>query len=635
MAFQLSPGVNSSEIDLTTIIPSVASTAGAFAGQFIWGPVEQRTLINDELGLVDIFGKPDANTYEDFFTAANFLSYGSNLTVVRVSNTQLKNASANGGGILIKNQNSYEANNASGSNGQGEWGAKYPGAIGNSLKVSMCAGQNAFSSNITSLNAVTANVSNSSGIITFSASVSTLVANGDFINVGSQGWVQVGNVSGTTANTAPGTFPIPTTSPTLTGAVVLRKWEYADKFLAKPTTSTKAASLGGANDEVHVVVVDEDGKFSGTVGTVLEKYQFLSKATDAKFDDGTSQYYKNYINSNSRYIWWLDHSPSVSANWSGGTLASAFSEMTVPLTKSLAGGFDQNPTDGEFLTGYGQFANPDTIDVSLVLGGASDSTVATYLINSIAETRKDCVVFLSPNRTDTINANGNELTNLQTFRDVLPSSSFAFLDSGWKYQYDKYNDVYRWVPLNGDTAGLCVRTDNDRDPWFSPAGFNRGNVKNVVKLSWNPNKSDRDELYKKGINPVVSFPGEGTVLYGDKTLQSKPSAFDRINVRRLFIILEKSISRAAKYTLFEFNDQFTRSQFVAMVEPFLRLVQGRRGITDFRVVCDETNNTGTVVDRNEFVGDIYVKFARSINYIQLNFVAARSSVSFDEIVGKF
>ncbi len=635
MAFQLSPGVNASEIDLTTIIPSVASTAGAFAGQFIWGPVEQRTLINDELGLVDIFGKPDANTYEDFYTAANFLSYGSNLTVVRVSNTQLKNATANGGGLLIKNQNSYEANNASGTNNQGEWGAKYPGAIGNSLKVSMCAGQNAFSSNITSLNAITANVSNNSGVITFSGSVATLVANGDYINVGSQGWVQVGNVSGTTANTAPGTFPIPTTSPALTGAVVLRKWEYADKFLSKPTTSTKAVALGGANDELHVVVVDEDGKFSGTVGTVLEKFQFLSKATDAKYDDGTSQYYKNYINSNSRYIWWLDHSASVSANWSGGTLASAFSEMTVPLTKSLAGGFDQNPTDGEFLTAYGQFSNPDTIDVSLVLGGASDSTVATYLINSIAEVRKDCVVFLSPNRTDTINANGNELTNIQTFRDVLPSSSYAFMDSGWKYQYDKYNDVYRWVPLNGDTAGLCVRTDNDRDPWFSPAGFNRGNVKNVVKLSWNPNKSDRDELYKKGVNPVVSFPGEGTVLYGDKTLQSKPSAFDRINVRRLFIILEKSISRAAKYTLFEFNDQFTRSQFVAMVEPFLRLVQGRRGITDFRVVCDETNNSGTVVDRNEFVGDIYVKFARSINFIQLNFVAARSSVSFDEIVGKF
>ena len=209
------------------------------------------------------------------------------------------------------------------------------------------------------------------------------------------------------------------------------------------------------------------------------------------------------------------------------------------------------------------------------------------------------------------------------------------MDSGYKYQYDKYNDVFRYVPLNGDMAGLCVRTDLERDPFFSPAGLNRGIIKNVVKLRYNPSKADRDDLYSNGINPVVTFQGEGTVLFGDKTMQSKPSAFDRINVRRLFILLEKAISRAARFSLFEFNDQFTRSQFVALVEPFLRDIQGRRGITDFRVVCDDTNNTGEVIDRNEFVGDIYIKPAMSINFIQLNFVAVRTGVSFEEIVGRF
>jgi phage tail sheath protein FI len=234
-----------------------------------------------------------------------------------------------------------------------------------------------------------------------------------------------------------------------------------------------------------------------------------------------------------------------------------------------------------------------------------------------------------------VNKPGAETTQVTGYRDGFTSSSYAVMDSGWKYQFDKYNNVYRWVPLNGDIAGLCVRTDFDRDPWYSPAGFNRGQIKNVVKLAWNPNKTQRDELYKKGINPVITFPGEGTVLYGDKTMLARPSAFDRINVRRLFIVLEKAIARAAKYSLFEFNDEFTRAQFVSLVEPYLRDVQGRRGIYAYRVVCDQTNNTPEVIDRNEFVGDIYIKPARSINFIQLNFVAVRTGVAFDEIVGKF
>jgi phage tail sheath protein FI len=242
---------------------------------------------------------------------------------------------------------------------------------------------------------------------------------------------------------------------------------------------------------------------------------------------------------------------------------------------------------------------------------------------------------MSPPSSTVIDNAGSESTDLETLANDLTRSSYVVMDSAWKYQYDKYSDVYRWVPLNGDIAGLCARTDTQRDPWFSPAGLNRGQIKNVVKLSWNPQKTERDTIYKAGINPVVTFPGEGTILYGDKTFQNRPSAFDRINVRRLFLILEKTIAKASRSTLFEFNDEFTRAQFVNLVEPFLRDIQGRRGIYDYRVVCDTTNNTPEVIDQNQFVGDIYIKPARSINFIQLNFVAVRTGVAFNEIVGKF
>jgi phage tail sheath protein FI len=264
-------------------------------------------------------------------------------------------------------------------------------------------------------------------------------------------------------------------------------------------------------------------------------------------------------------------------------------------------------------------------------GATNTATVPNYLIG-IAESRKDCMVFVSPKYADVVN-NATPATSIVSTAGALTKSSFAVMDSGWKYQYDKYNDVYRWVPLNGDIAGLCVRTDLERDPWFSPAGLQRGVIKNVIKLAWSPAKADRDTLYKAGVNPVVSFPGEGTILYGDKTLQNRPSAFDRINVRRLFIVLEKSIARAARSSLFEFNDEFTRAAFVNLVEPFLRDIKGRRGIYDYKVICDTTNNTPEVIDQNNFVGDIYIKPARSINFIQLNFVAVRTGVSFEEIVG--
>jgi phage tail sheath protein FI len=317
----------------------------------------------------------------------------------------------------------------------------------------------------------------------------------------------------------------------------------------------------------------------------------------------------------------------------GGTnYATSNTAQTVTLVK----GQDQVPATANTVTAYSLFQNPDEVDISLVLTGDANIAVQQYIIDNIAGSRKDCIAFVSPPSANVINQVNSEVTNILSWRNALNrSSSYAVADCGWKYSFDKYNNVYRYVPLNGDIAGLCVNTDNVRDPWFSPAGFNRGNLKNVVKLAWNPTKTQRDSLYAVGINPVGTFPGNGTVLYGDKTLQTKPSAFDRINVRRLFIILEKTIAQAAQYSLFEFNDEFTRANFVSLVTPFLRDIQGRRGIYDFRVVCDITNNTPQVIDSNQFVGDIYIKPARSINFIQLNFVAVRTGVDFTEVVGKF
>ena len=560
MAFQLSPGVNVSEIDLTTVVPAVGTTEGAFAGDFNWGPINEIKTISSEVELVSTFGKPTSNTFTDFFTAANFLSYARNLKVVRAANTDTLNAVTIGSGVLIQNELDYKEQHSTGANTNGTWAAKWAGDLGNSLKVSLYASSNS-------------------------------------------------------ANFA--------------------SWVYNGNFDSAPGTSTYAANVNGVNDELHIVVIDEDGKFTGTSNTVLERFSNLSKATDARTEDGSSNYYVNVINDSSQYLWWLAH-PDGATNWGSTATGANFVGLSNTVqTVSLSNGVSSVANSSSLIVAYDKFKNADEVDISLIMTSDHSANVVRHAIDNISEYRKDCITFLSPERDDVIDKVGSEATNSIAYRNTLTSSSYAFMDSGWKYQFDKYNNTYRWVPLNGDIAGLCVRTDFERDPWFSPAGFNRGIIRNVTKLAWNPDKTDRDELYKKGINPVVSFPGEGTILYGDKTLLSKPSAFDRINVRRLFIVLEKAIARAAKFSLFEFNDAFTRAQFIALVEPFLRDVQGRRGIYDFRVVCDETNNTPEVIDRNEFVGDIYIKPARSINFIQLNFVAVRTGVSFDEIVGRF
>ena len=584
MGFQLSPGVVTSEIDLTTVVPAVASSTGAFAGTFQWGPIEQAISIADETQLVQMFGKPDSNTAMSFFTCANFLAYGNDLRVVRASSATTNTAKANvvseSGNVVIKNEQDYYNNYHSVNTASiGAWASRYPGGMGNTLRVDVWA-------------------------------------NND--------------------------------------SVAFSSWTWASLFNSVPGTSVYANNISaGCNDEMHIVVVDEDGLISGVKNNPIESFAYVSKASDAKDDTGSSNYFREVIYKKSKYIYSTDlpntETTAVTTGKWGTTLATAntigggqFTQIDANST-ALYLGTDGIPVDANVITAFGKFSNSEEIDISLVMTGAHSATVQQYAIDYLGEGRKDCVVFVSPPLSATQSPTGpadaiagyRNSTAPYAGSGIGRSTSYAVMDSAWKYQYDKYNDTYRWVPANGDMAGLCVRTDATRDPWFSPAGLTRGTIKNVVKLSFNPNKTERDTLYKNGVNPIVSFPGEGTILFGDKTLLAKPSAFDRINVRRLFVVLEKAIARAARSSLFEFNDEFTRAQFVSLVEPFLRDVQGRRGIYDFRVVCDTTNNTGEVIDRNEFRGDIYIKPARSINFIQLNFVAVRTGVSFDEVVGKF
>lgn len=628
--FQLSPGVVTNEIDLTTIVPGVGTTEGAYCGDFQWGPINQIITVTDEADLVSRFHKPDSNTFESFFSAANFLQYSNNLKVVRSANTSAaKNATGDANGVLIQNEDSYLSTYYNGEGSVGEWAAKYAGSLGNSLKVSLCPSANAFQGTLVA----TANVTSGNTTVIFSANTQTDATRplkaGDLLKIGSYGAVQVVSFSGNNVTVNTGSLFTTSTAQTAVGL-----WAYASEFESAPGTSDYALRTNGSNDELHVIVIDEDGAFTGYANTVVEKFGFVSKASDAKNNDGTTNYYRDVILNRSSYVYWMDH-PAGGTNWGSLANGTTFTPVNAPSTVSLGGGVYDPSTTANRILGYDKFLNADEVDISLIISGNADATLGTYLIQSLAERRKDCVVFLSPSKSSVVDNHGREQDDVITFRNTLPSSSYAFLDSCWKYQYDKYNGVYRWVPMNGDIAGLAARTDKERDPWFPIAGFNRGQIKNVTRISWMPNQANRDELYKKGINPVCTFPGEGTILYGDKTLLSKPSAFDRLNVRRLFIILEKSIARAAKYTLFEFNDAFTRAQFVNMIEPFLRNVKGRRGIYDFKVVCSEINNPPVVIDRNEFVGDIYIKPARSINYITLNFVAVGSGVVFEEVVGKF
>ena len=657
MALQVSPGINVSEIDLTTVVPTVSTTTGGIAGHFQWGPVFQPILISDENQLVQTFSTPNTNTFVDFFTSANFLNYGNQLFMVGVKNTtsDVTGASGNTGGMnatsntnpvvysLIKNSDDYEENYSDGTfNESGTWAAKYPGELGNSLRVSVCSKTDQFQSTTTANITLTSN----SVTVTFVAGSTAQVTAGDILLLGvDQEERQVSSITNSTVLVLTSAYTGNTTSGFSSAAAYrvaaqnpIRRWEYASFFKKAPSTTLYANTRGGTSDELHIVIDDEDGQITGTRGQIIETYEGLSAAFDAKGDDGRTIFYKDAINNRSQWIWWLTHL-SGTTNFGAAASSTFATASNLPDAKSLVQGRDGNlPTDAHYNTAINEFNDKSKIDVSLLLGAGASQARALHLINNIAEVRKDCVVCLTPPSAMVVGNDGTVSKTMDAviaFRNTLPSTSYAIMDSSYKLQYDRYNDKNRYVPLNGDTAGLIVRADITRDAWYSPAGFNRGQIKNVLRLSYNPIKAQRDQLYKSGINPVVTFPGQGTVLFGDKTLLAQPSAFDRINVRRLFIVLEKAIELAANFTLFEFNDEFTRSQFKNLIEPFLRDVQGRRGITDFQVVCDGSNNTGEVIDRNEFVGDIYVKPNRSINYIQLNFVAVRTGVEFTEVVGKF
>ena len=760
MPFQLSPGVNVTEVDLTTVIPAVATTDAAIGGVFRWGPVEKSLLISSEDALVSRYGKPSNLNAETFFSASSFLAYGNKLNVSRASHTTgtiviedaevgdttavtvtevnlglvggegvfgdnipegttVVSASENGAntdvvlsqaatgpntpgtvqlqffdadysfnaiantnvaslpGQIVKNDDHYDTVTF---DSDVQWVAKYPGQLGNSLKVSVCDTATAFETetNLTTIDA--ANTSTATFAISVGSKTATITiantASGDAnsgadsmqtalntVIVGDQ--VKIGNTTigvqylqvesiGAITKVEALAVETGTVTATLTfkdsyglavdfsGNTLSRKWEFWESVDAAPGQTTFQSQQGNtsAQDELHVVVADENGAFSGVPGTILEVFDGLSRGSNVKGEDGSTLYYKEVINQSSKYLWWAgDRSNAGSAS----ALNLTSSTNVNPYTKSLVGGRDTKGEDtiaiADLINSYNLFKSAEDIDISLVLagkarGGTHGEQLANYIVDNICEARKDCIAFISPDKSDVVNiTTGDTEARVVEFRNSCRSTSYATLDSGYKYAYDKYNDIYRWVPLNGDVAGLCAATDQVRDAWWSPAGFNRGAIKNVVKLAWNPIKAQRDIIYKNGINPVVNFPGNGIILFGDKTLLSKPSAFDRINVRRLFIVLEKAIATSAKFTLFEFNDAFTRASFVNLVTPFLRDVQGRRGIYDFAVVCDESNNTGEVIDRNEFVGDIFIKPAKSINFIQLNFVAVRTGVEFSEVIG--
>jgi len=640
MAFQVSPGVLVKEKDLTNVIPAVATTIGAVAGQFNQGPMDEVTSISSEKELVETFGKPDSTNFEYWFSAASFLQYSSSLRVVRAANSSSVNAVVSGTALRIKNTDHYSNGDGStgpyndGSANVGEWAARTAGAWGNNLKVSVCPSATAYeTANKTTTNDASTAVGDTTIVLTSGTDFNV----GDIVNFGEAGGHEY-RVTAVNTNTLTfvrhpsGTGGLHTA--VANGSAVRRRWQYYDLVDSAPGTSEYASNRSGVNDEMHIVVVDEDGGITGTAGEVLEVYDSVSKGSDAKTPQGDTNYYVDVLYNQSEYIYWMDH-VATGSNWGSAVAGLTFTALSAPFARSLASGADGSAvTTAQLKTAYEKYNDADTVDANLIIAGKGDATHIDNLI-TIAENRKDAIVFVSPERADVVNVTNSttQTTNVKGFFDGIRSSSYVVFDSGYKYTYDKYNDVFRYVPLNGDIAGLAARTDLIADTWFSPAGFNRGVIRGAVKLAYNPTKEQRDILYRARINPVVTLPGQGTLLFGDKTGLSKPSAFDRINVRRLFITLEKAISTASKFQLFEFNDEFTRAQFRNIVEPFLRDVQGRRGVTDFLVTCDSSNNTSDVIDRNEFRADIFVKPNRSINFIQLQFVATRSGVAFEEVVG--
>lgn len=665
MGFRVSPGVSITEKDLTTIIPAVATTPGGFAGYFHWGPANEIVTVTNEKELVDIFGEPQTDNYVDFFTVANFLGYGNNCGVVRTVATTAYNSNVSTaltgvtvGNIQILNTTAFDSA-TTGVSGAAFFG-RYPGVLGNSLKVVVTSG-----SGISSGYALSAAASLGASSISFftTAGITRSFSIGDDIIFGDGTIVTLAGVTGNT-NTASnnpvfkdffGCAAAATLTLTLNEALPKAQASgntfsvrsvYAKMISTTATTTSHCADSGGSNDLVNVIVLDADGTWTGTANTMLEKFEGLSRATGAIRFDGSSNYFRNVINETSKYIRcgsadiMDDTTAALSAahtSLSGGSALNTLLQSGV-FSLPLKGGTSGAPDDSlRWQNGWSLFADASAVDVSLLPLGNASAALCSLVIQNVCEPRKDCMAFVSPTSASVVNKLPYEaLSAIKTYRDstLNINSSYAVMDSGWKYQLDTYNGIVRTMPLNPDIAGLVARTEFTNDAWFSPAGFNRGQIKNAIKLAYNPtSEGHRDELYQRQVNPVVAFPGEGTILFGDKTMQTRPSAFDRINVRRLFIVLEKAVATASKFFLFEQNDAFTRATFKNLVVPFLKTVQQRRGITDFLVVCDDTNNTGEIIDRNEFVADIFIKPTRSINFIQLNFVATRTGVSFTEVAG--
>ena len=567
-----SPAIVTREIDLSGVVPNVQSTTGAYVGDFRWGPVEEVTLIDNESTLVSTFGSPDNATSNSFHTASHFLKYSGSLQLVRVITGDYNNAFDTVGAATptVKNLANFDAQDEALDSDGHVFIAKYPGSLGNSLQISTCP---------------------------YSATDSAY-----------------------------------------------DNWTYRTAFDVAPGTSEFATSVGASNDEVHVAVIDQDGLISGTRGTVLETFPFVSLASNAKTSDGTSNYIKDVVNNRSKYVWMAGFGTSQFSSSAGSTAVSGtdFNDTATDdvRTLSFAGGASGSATAitaGDIATGFDLLSDKDTVTVDfLIAPGMVSRTDQTTVVNNLVtiaqSTRKDCIVVTSPAREDIIGSstpNANAVTTANTFT----SSSYLVVDNNYLKVYDKYNDRYIHIPAASSTAGIMAASDLNSAPWFSPAGSRRGQYLGVTALAYTPTKAERDTLYKAGVNPIANMPGQGILLFGDNTHLGRPSAFDRINVRRLFLTVERAISLAARNVMFEFNDEFTRAEFVNIIEPFLREIKGRRGITDFRVVCDETNNTAAVVDRNEFIANVFIKPARSINYVTLNFVAVRTGVEFEEVVG--
>lgn len=567
-----SPAIVVKEVDLTSGVPNIPTSTGAMVGNFSWGPCDIPTLVSNEATLVGTFGSPDTVNTVDFHTAAYYLRYSNDLYVVRDYTSVAKNASdTNASSVpLVTNRDNFDGQIAALATATHNFIAKYPGALGNSISVS-------------------------------------------FSGQGDAGYTS---------------------------------WAYKSYYDAAPGTSDFAAAAGATNDEAHIAVIDEDGAITGTAGTVLETFPFVSIALGAKTSDGSSNYILNVINTRSQYIWMAGIATATFGTNAGSAPTTGLdfaAGLAVDVNVSLVGGVNSAALGtADFATGFDKFEDPNALAIDFMIApgmatAADHATVVNDMITTAQSIRKDCMVLASPNRAavvgQTTSAAAVTAISSAMTSNGFTRSSYLAVDNNYLKVYDKYNDQYIFIPAASSTAGIMAATDNNFAPWFSPAGTRRGQYFGVTSLAYSPNKSERDTLYKAGINPIANIPGQGVLLYGDKTHLARPSAFDRINVRRLFLVLERAISAAAQNILFEFNDEFTRAEFVNIVEPLLRDVKGRRGITDFKLVCDETNNTPLIIDSNQFIASLFIKPARSINFITLNFVAVRTGVSFEEVVG--